>query len=64
MKKQQDRSLPIGTDMLGQIIQVYNGHKYTALKISERMLGYKLGFFVPTRTKTPIKKTKKIQRRK
>jgi small subunit ribosomal protein S19 len=52
--------LPI---MVGYTISVYNGRKHIPLKISDQLIGYKLGEFIPTRTfKSHKKVLKKVKR--
>jgi len=36
--------------MVGRTIAVYNGKRHIPIYITERMVGHKLGEFVPTRT--------------
>jgi small subunit ribosomal protein S19 len=45
--------------LIGTHIWVHTGKQFIQIKIVEEMLGYKLGEFVPTRTKFFFKKTKK-----
>ena len=47
----QDRSLVIVPKMIDLTIQIYNGKNYISIKITQEMLGHRLGEFVPTRTK-------------
>lgn len=42
---------------VGKILSIYNGKKFINVQISEEMVGFKLGEFVPTRKK-PIHKKK------
>jgi small subunit ribosomal protein S19 len=44
--------------MLGKTIGVYNGKKYISVKITEEMLGFKLGEFIMTRLRHVYKKNK------
>jgi len=44
--------------LLGHNITVYNGHKFVKIKVTENMIGHKLGEFVPTRVKFFYKQTK------
>jgi len=44
--------------LLGHSITVYNGRKFIKIKITEDMIGHKLGEFVPTRVKFFYKQTK------
>lgn len=49
--------------MIGCTIAVYNGKEHIPLFISDQMVGYKLGEFVPTRTyKGHFKSDKKVKR--
>lgn len=43
------RSSTILPDMLGISIEVYNGKKFISVKVSEDMVGHKLGEFSSTR---------------
>jgi len=42
---------------VGKILCIYNGKKFVNVQISEEMVGFKVGEFVPTRKK-PIHKKK------
>jgi small subunit ribosomal protein S19 len=42
---------------IGKVLSIYNGRKFVNVKISEEMVGFKIGEFVPTRKK-PIHKKK------
>lgn len=44
--------------MLGKSIHVYNGKKFILIRITEEMLGFKLGTFVATRLRHVYKKNK------
>nr|YP_010185356.1 ribosomal protein S19 [Ishige okamurae]QVJ99700.1 ribosomal protein S19 [Ishige okamurae] len=46
------RSSMIIPSMIGHTIAVYNGRKHIPLFISDQIIGYKLGEFVPTRNFT------------
>tara|TARA_B100001173_G_C15556671_1_gene366194 strand:+ start:47 stop:406 length:360 start_codon:yes stop_codon:yes gene_type:complete len=57
--KSQSRPLPIKTwsrkstiipEFIGVSFLIYNGKKFIPIKISEEMVGHKLGEFSPTRT--------------
>ena len=57
--KSQPNPLPIKTwsrkstiipDFIGISFLIYNGKKFIPIKISEEMVGHKLGEFAPTRT--------------
>jgi len=56
--KTQSRSSKIHQWMIGKKFHVYNGKSYITFYIKDRMVGYKLGEFVPTRTKGMHKKKK------
>jgi len=45
--------------LVGLTLQIYNGKKYIKLKITNEMVGYKIGEFIPTRTKRFDNKKKK-----
>ncbi|MEZ0374799.1 MAG: 30S ribosomal protein S19 [Candidatus Sericytochromatia bacterium] len=47
--KTWSRASMISPDMLGHTIAVYNGRKHVPIFITENMVGYRLGEFVPTR---------------
>jgi small subunit ribosomal protein S19 len=42
---------------IGKVLSIYNGKKFVNVKISEEMVGFKVGEFVPTRKK-PVHKKK------
>jgi small subunit ribosomal protein S19 len=42
---------------VGKVLSIYNGRKFVNVQISEEMVGFKVGEFVPTRKK-PIHKKK------
>lgn len=44
---------------IGCTIQVYNGKTFSKLKVTEDMIGHKLGEFSPTRKRFNFKKKKK-----
>ena len=54
----KSRSSTIVPNFVGRIVNVYNGKSYYTLKICEKMVGYKLGEFVPTRKSFSFKKKK------
>lgn len=54
----KSRHVNIIPKFVGLTINVYNGKVYTKVKISEDMVGYKLGEFSPTRKKFTFKKKK------
>jgi small subunit ribosomal protein S19 len=45
--------------LVGKSILIHNGKKFLKIKISENMLGHKLGEFAPTRARFFYKKKKK-----
>lgn len=47
--KTWSRASMISPDMLGHTIAVYNGRKHVPVYVTENMVGYRLGEFVPTR---------------
>jgi small subunit ribosomal protein S19 len=53
MPKTQLRELPIVPIMVGWTVGVHNGKEYTPIKITEEMLGHRLGEF--TLTRKPVK---------
>lgn len=44
--------------LINKIIYVHNGKNFLKVKINEKMVGYKLGEFSPTRKKFTFKKKK------
>jgi small subunit ribosomal protein S19 len=57
------RSSTILPLMIGHTISVYNGQKHVPVFISENLVGYKLGEFVPTRTFRSHKKNERKVKR-
>lgn len=53
------RSSFITPKFVGLTLKIHNGKTFLKLLISEKMVGYKLGEFVPTRKKFTFKKKKK-----
>lgn len=49
MPKTQSREIPIVPIMVGWTIGIHNGKEYTPIKITEEMLGHRLGEFALTR---------------
>lgn len=47
--KTQFREMPIVPVMIGWTIGIHNGKEYTPIKITEEMLGHRLGEFAQTR---------------
>ena len=61
--KTWSRSSTILPSMIGHTISVYNGQKHVPVFITDRLVGHKLGEFVPTRTFRSHKKTdRKVKR--
>lgn len=54
----KSRSSTILPYFVGQIINVYNGKNFSKIKITENMIGRKLGEFSPTRKKFSFKQKK------
>ena len=48
--KTRSRRSMVLPDMLGLTIAIHNGRQHVPVFITENMVGYKLGEFVPTRT--------------
>ena len=48
--KTWSRRSTILPDFVGLTFNVYNGHKFIPVSVSEEMVGHKLGEFAPTRT--------------
>lgn len=53
------RNYEITTQTIGLIYYVYSGRKLVKLNITDKMIGHKVGEFVPTREKFEFKKKKK-----
>lgn len=63
--KTTSRSSTVLPCMLGKTISIHNGKKYIALKITNDMIGFKLGSFVSTRLRHVYKKKGlKVQKNK
>ncbi|KAL9529123.1 Small ribosomal subunit protein [Sphaerulina musiva] len=56
--KTQARSATILPNFVNLIFQVYNGKVYHDVRITEDMVGHKLGEFSPTRKRFQYKQTK------
>ncbi|KAF2860964.1 ribosomal protein S19/S15 [Piedraia hortae CBS 480.64] len=56
--KTQARSATILPNFVGLIFQVHNGKTYTDVRITEQMVGHKLGEFAQTRKKFSFNPTK------
>lgn len=61
--KTWSRSSTILPTMIGHTISVYNGQKHVPVFVTDSLVGYKLGEFVPTRNFRSHKKTDKKVRR-
>lgn len=57
--KTWSRSSTIVSDFVGLRFRLHNGKDFFPLVISQDMVGYKFGEFVPTRVKYEFKKKKK-----
>ena len=53
------RSFVIPQTFVGLSFQVHNGSKFVLLKVTEKIVGYRFGEFVPTRKVTVHKEVKK-----
>lgn len=53
------RNSVIFPSFVGRIFSIYDGKAFVNINISEEMIGYKLGEFVPTRKRSVHKKKKK-----
>jgi small subunit ribosomal protein S19 len=61
--KTWSRSSTIIPAMIGHTIAVYNGKQHVPVFITEQIIGYKLGEFVPTRNfRSHVKSDKKSKR--
>jgi small subunit ribosomal protein S19 len=49
--KTHDRTMIIVPQMVGMKIQIYNGHEFVPVEITNQMLGHRFGEFSPTRGK-------------
>ena len=47
--KTYSRASTIFPDMIGKVIHVHQGRKFIPVKISDNLVGHKLGEFAPTR---------------
>jgi len=54
--KTADRTSKIIPKFVGLTFKIYNGKTFLNLKVTEDMVGYKFGEFVPTRKKFNFKK--------
>lgn len=55
-----NKSFIIIPKFIGLTFNIYNGKNFSKLKITEEMLGHKLGEFILTRKKFNFKKKKRI----
>jgi small subunit ribosomal protein S19 len=53
------RSAEITSQLVGLVCSVHSGKKIVKLSLTNEMVGYKFGEFVPTRTKFEFKKKTK-----
>jgi small subunit ribosomal protein S19 len=49
--KTHERAMVIVPQMVGMRIQIYNGHEFVPVEITNQMLGHRFGEFSPTRGK-------------
>ena len=54
----KSRSSTVVPYFVGRIVNVHNGKNFSKIKITEKMIGKKLGEFAPTRKKFTFKKKK------
>lgn len=47
--KTYSRASTIFPEMIGKVIHVHNGKKFIPIKVSDNLVGHKLGEFAPTR---------------
>ena len=57
--KTTSRNSTVVPNFIGNYINVHNGKSFLKIKITENMIGRKLGEFAPTRKKFSFKKIKK-----
>lgn len=53
------RNYEITSQIIGRICNVHSGKKFVKLNLTDEMVGYKVGEFVPTRERFELKKKKK-----
>lgn len=53
------RNYEITSQVTGLVCNVHSGKKFIKLSLTDEMVGYKLGEFVPTRERFEFKKKKK-----
>ena len=56
--KTTSRSTTVLPFLIGKTVKLHNGKFYISIKITEEMIGHKLGEFVPTRLRHVYKKKK------
>jgi len=56
--KTTSRSTTVLPFLIGKTVKVHNGKFYISIKVTEEMIGHKLGEFVPTRLRHVYKKKK------
>ena len=59
-----DRSSTIFPEMVNKEYKVYNGYKYKILKITDEMIGYRLGEFIFPKVRCIYRKKKKGKKKK
>ena len=62
LKKKQlilPRNYTVISRLVGLVCDVHSGKKFVKLSLTEDMIGYKVGEFVPTRERFEFKKKKK-----
>lgn len=58
-----ERNYEITPNMLGKTFKAHNGKTLVKLNISDEMIGYKVGEFIPTRVKFMFKKKRKTNKK-
>jgi ribosomal protein S19 len=53
------RNYEITSQVVGLVCNVHSGKKFVKLSLTDEMIGYKVGEFVPTRERFEFKKKKK-----
>ncbi|MBC8514976.1 30S ribosomal protein S19 [bacterium] len=51
----------IHPEMVGMVFEVHNGRRFDTIRISEAMVGHRLGEFAPTRRFTGHRKKKDVE---
>ena len=57
--KTTSRSTTVLPFLIGKTVKLHNGKFYISIKVTEEMIGHKLGEFVPTRLRHVYKKKNK-----